>query len=189
MGCSHGVSHFILTQEFLCCTAAYPNPHPPKQIKCLIQTRPLLQPLSGPQGTMPAVIRRQWRWSNTETQAVLLYSDRWWTRAHVWCRRRATVEYTAMNKRLLMTALNYIRGEHKRSQLKATEREYHTKTFPIKHWDKWGISHFRSTALKVINVGNVWNWEIPWNGNKLWKFQQGQQTQIWGGWTLYCMLQ
>lgn len=47
-------------------------PHPPKQIKCLIQRGPLPaprpQPLSAPQGTMPTVIRRQPRWSHTETQ-------------------------------------------------------------------------------------------------------------------------
>lgn len=81
------------------CTATYPIPHPPKQIKCLIQTRPLpapqLQPLSRPQGTMPAVIRRQHCWSNTVTHVQLPYSDCWWTdgsfssHAHVWCRRHA----------------------------------------------------------------------------------------------------
>lgn len=52
------------------------TPPPPKQIKCLIQTRPLsapqTQPLSGPRGTMPTVIRRQHRWSHTETSRVQL---------------------------------------------------------------------------------------------------------------------
>lgn len=79
----------LLTQEFLYSEgeAAMPlpilTPHPPKQIKCLIQTRPLSapqsQPLSRPQGTMPTVIRRQHRWSNTDTQVQLLHSDCWWT--------------------------------------------------------------------------------------------------------------
>lgn len=73
----------LLTQEFLCtegrqpcCCLSYP-PHPPKQIECLIQTRPWSapqpKPLSGPQGTMPTVIRRQHCWSNTETQVEPSY--------------------------------------------------------------------------------------------------------------------
>lgn len=83
VGCSHGASLSPDTGVSLqwgggSHAAAYPIPHPPKQIKCLIQTRPLSapqpQPLSRPQGTMPTVIRRQHRWSNTDTQVQLLHS-------------------------------------------------------------------------------------------------------------------
>lgn len=173
VGCSHGASLSPDTGVSLqwgggSHSAAYPIPHPPKQIKCLIQTRPLSapqpQPLSRPLGTMPTVIRRLHRWSNTDTQAQLLHSllmdsqsgfncgivcdgqliQIIWvlgniqTHRHI-CNAEDKVRVYRNKKVSHGCALLPQRSEHTRSQLKATEREYHARTFPLEHGAKWGI--------------------------------------------------
>ena len=96
-----------------------------------------------------------------DTSVQLLHSHCWWTLAErflMWGRMcwmltilvlvniqthmphlRCIGHYTEANKGFSRLYLICQRGEHTRSQLKAVEREYQTRTFPLKHRANWGI--------------------------------------------------